>query len=88
MQQQVRRNREIKEMLHVSFPLSLLTTYIIDSDTKPLLIEYNDPFTENPNTQTQDTWKQKKFFEEKTLREKPSRILCRKSNNNLIRNKF
>ena len=42
-------------MLHVSFPLSLLTTYIIFSDTKPLLIEYHDPFTENPNTQTQDT---------------------------------
>ena len=49
-------------MLHVSFPLSLLTTYIIDSGTKPLLIEYNDPFTENPNTQTQDTWKQKKIL--------------------------
>ena len=66
MQQHVRRNREIKEMLHVSFPLSLLTTYIIDSDTKPLLIEYNDPFTENPNTQTQYLETKKILWRENT----------------------
>ena len=70
---------------------SSLTAYNIHHrfrHTKPLLIEYHIPSTENPINQTLLCWKLKKIFEEKTLRKKPSRILCRKSNNNLIRNKF